>query len=129
MKKKKPNKASLKKKAQYLFNRFIRERDKLSDAQFQCISCRKTFDIKYAQAGHFFGTKSYNWMRFNEDNCNIQCPHCNGFAHESLIGYCLSLPLKIGQKRFQALMEESFEKKPDFTIEELEAIIKKYTIV
>jgi hypothetical protein len=118
--------ASLKKKAQSLFNGFIRRRDSNEDGSFVCISCQQEYTKDKCQAGHFFGTKKYNWMRFLEDNCNAQCNYCNGFNHESLIGYTLNIQKKIGPKRFNELLMISKERKEDFKRDELTQIIEKY---
>jgi len=117
---------SLKRQAQRYFNKYIIKRDRISDTEFQCIACHKRYTIDKAQAGHFFGTKKYNWMRFNEDNCHIECIYCNAFNHESLINYTLSIQVKLKQERFLRLLEESYIKKPEFTRIQLEEIINKY---
>jgi hypothetical protein len=117
---------SLKRSAQRLFNSHIKQRDRSDLDSFVCISCQKKYTLDKANAGHFFGTQKYNWLRFNEDNVHLQCIYCNNFNHESLIGYTLNLPLKIGQERFEHLLEESLYKKPDFSREELLEIINHY---
>ena len=60
------------KEAQAAFNKFIRLRDEGN----LCISCQKP--PKKKNAGHFRPTKE---LRFNEDNCHLQCEHCNTYQH------------------------------------------------
>lgn len=125
-KKKLPSIPVLKKRAQALLNGYIRERDKLSDTEFKCIVCEKILPMSSCNSGHFFGTKKYGWMRFLEDNMHAECSGCNNFNHESLIFYTLNLPKKIGQERFDALLEISKHRpEKDFTRDELNEIFNK----
>ena len=112
----------LKAKVQKEFNRFIRERDKGHD----CISCGNPIEEGEGQAGHFFGVKKFNWMRFREDNVHLECISCNAFNHESLIYYTINIERKIGPKRFQYLVNASRNKQPEFTREELNELLIKY---
>lgn len=116
---------ALKKKVQSHFNKFIRERDS-HNGFFICIACGKKLPIEKMHAGHFYGTRNFNWLRFNEDNCHGECSQCNTFNHESLIGYTLNLPKRIGQARFESLIEKSKERLPEFTRLELESLLLKY---
>jgi hypothetical protein len=110
---------------QTYFNRAIRLRDS-HDGVFTCISCEKTFPIEVMQAGHFFGTHSYNWMRYQEYNVHGQCNSCNGFSHESLIFYTLNIQKKIGINNFNKLLTDSKTKKPEFTRAYLNELLNKY---
>jgi hypothetical protein len=70
------------KKAQTLFNKFIR----LRDSKQPCISCGTVKPVKY-DAGHYKTTKAYPELRFDEKNCHKQCSkNCNtslsGNIHE-----------------------------------------------
>jgi len=81
-------KISIKKKSKWLdeaetaFRRYIRARDRLyyiSKGKFpECISCgTKNTNIQYA-AGHFKTKGAYPELRFNENNCYLQCnKRCN----------------------------------------------------
>jgi 5-methylcytosine-specific restriction endonuclease McrA len=89
--------AWLKKKAQEVFNRWIRERDK----NLPCINCGKFTTL---QAGHFYPTSTFGHLRFNEDNVNGECVSCNYFNSQShSYGYRPNLIKKIGQERFDKL--------------------------
>lgn len=90
--------AELKKMAQKYFNTYIRKRD----AGQRCISCGSG---KPNQSGHFYSAGHYNSLRFNEDNCHLQCLRCNYFLHGNLNNYRTRLEAKIGKDRLLALDE------------------------
>lgn len=117
--------AKLKADVQTVFNAFIRQRDSQGDS-FVCISCGKKLPLNKMQSGHFFNTKGYNHLRYNEDNANGECSGCNGFKESHLIWYSINLKDKIGDDRFAALLNESLEKKKEFTRTELQQIKSKY---
>lgn len=90
--------AQLKSKAQSIFNKWIRERDK----ELPCISCGTG---KPEQAGHFYSAGHYNHMRFLENNTHGQCIRCNHFLSGNLIGYRKGLEKRIGKERVLELDE------------------------
>lgn len=111
--------AQLKKKAQTVVNAFIRERDE-DDV---CISCGKP---KILQAGHLFNVKNYSALRYDVDNINGECAFCNAFNESHCVWYSINLRNKIGDERFNALLNKSLTPKKDWTREELNDIIEKY---
>lgn len=117
--------AKLKVELQRHFNLFIRTRD-IKDNLFTCISCQSALPATSCQAGHWFGVKKYNHMRYIEENVNGQCQYCNGFNHESLIFYTINLIKKIGKEKFNELLIISQQEKKEFTREELYLLIDKY---
>lgn len=112
--------AQLKKKAQVVFNKFIRERDK----DLPCISCKKA---PVQQAGHFYSAGHYNHLRFNELNTNGQCVRCNHFLSGNLNVYRINLEAKIGTENLKQLdilaNHKSLHKDDRFTLID---IIEKY---
>jgi hypothetical protein len=116
----------LKKEAQKAFNSFIRNRDS-KDNKFKCISCANIFNIKHMNAGHYFPVKGYNWLRFNETNCNGECQHCNAFNDAHLIRYTWNLINKVGQEEYDNLYAQSINNQKEFTRDELKEIIEKYS--
>lgn len=82
--------AKLKAKAQTVFNKFIRERDK----DLPCISCQKG---RVENAGHYLSQGHYSIFRFNELNTNGQCIRCNKWLSGNLIHYRTHLIEKIGE--------------------------------
>lgn len=88
--------ASLKKRAQTVFNAWIRERDKGQP----CISCGNTTEL---QAGHYYSAGHFPQLRFNEDNVHGQCLRCNYFVCGNLTPYRVNLEKKIGAERLATL--------------------------
>lgn len=78
-------------KAQVVFNKWIRERDR----DRGCISC----GAKVTEAGHYFSRGHYSSMRFNEVNVNGQCTRCNCFKHGNLIHYREGLIKRYGERK------------------------------
>lgn len=104
---------------QATFNKFIRLRDESN----VCISCQKP--PKKQNAGHFFNANNHWNVRFDEDNVHLQCEHCNTFLSGNLIEYQGNLIKKIGQEKYDALVEQA-RKTRKFTIEELKEINETY---
>jgi hypothetical protein len=112
----------LKKKAQLVFNAWIRQRD----ADKPCISCGK---YKELQAGHYYSVKMYDGLRFDELNVHGECAGCNCFNDSHLITYGDNLRERIGDEnmlrlKLRAVEYKKFGKK--WTRDELNEIIKKY---
>ena len=115
----------LKLEVQKYFNLFIRPRD-ISCGSFVCISCSNIFPADKCQAGHFFGTKMYNHMRYLETNVHSECAGCNCFNHDSLIMYTLNIQNKISKEEFDSLIQISKEEHKEFTRNELNILLLKY---
>lgn len=112
------------KKAETVFNRYIRERDS-EDGYFTCISCGKVLPVSKMNAGHFAPVKSSSALRFNEFNVNGECQWSNGFDEFHLIGYRKNLINKIGLEMVEWL-EDNARTTKKWTRTELEEIITKY---
>jgi hypothetical protein len=95
----------LKKDLQLIFNQYIRIRDK----DQPCISCGLPKENK--QAGHYFATKGYDGLRFDEDNVHGECSGCNCFDESHLIGYGENLIERIGVDRYETLKQKASEYK------------------
>jgi len=107
------------KKAQTLFNSFIRLRDKREG----CISCTNPFGDKY-DAGHYRSTGAHPELRFNEYNNNGQCVHCNQHLSGNLVDYRIQLIKKIGVGKVEWI--EGSHDRPKLTIDDIKAIQDKY---
>jgi hypothetical protein len=105
------------KKAQDVFNRWIRERDK----DLPCICCGS---YNASEAGHYRSQGHYGSLRFNEMNVNLCCTRCNCFLHGNLIEYRKGLIKKYGEER--VLMLENVKSYKKWSRFELEAIIEMY---
>lgn len=110
----------LKKKAQNIFNKWVRIRDK----DEKCISCGG----KVEQAGHYFNSGHYSSLTFSEINVNGQCVKCNCFMHGNLIHYRMGLLKKYGEKKVLQLEKDSNIRIKKYSRDELENIIEKYKI-
>ena len=110
----------LKKKAQDIFNKWIRMRD----YDQRCISCNGRVE----QAGHYFSSGHYSALTFNEMNVNGQCIRCNCFLHGNLIQYRIGLVAKYGEKKVKQLEDESEVRTYKWSRTELEEIIEKYKL-
>ena len=95
----------LTKRARKVFNEYIRERDKINNDFFRCISCGKIKRIEGSKyhAGHFYPVGQYKALRFDENNVNGECVACNHYSGDHLIGYEKNLIAKIGQKEVDKL--------------------------
>lgn len=60
------------------FSRFIRLRDADENGIGRCCTCGTRKEVKQMDCGHYVG-RQYKTTRFSENNCHIQCKHCNGF--------------------------------------------------
>lgn len=87
---------------QRAFNDYIRARD----AGCGCISCGSTTAVEY-HAGHFRTTKAASQLRFNEDNCHLQCSACNVHHSGAISQYRINLIAKIGLERVLALENDN----------------------
>ena len=86
------------KRAQAAFNAWVRERD---DGQ-PCISCGRHHQGQY-HAGHYRPAGSNPELRFEPDNCHLQCAPCNSHLSGNLTAYRPALIAKIGLARVEWL--------------------------
>ena len=89
---------------QQKFNKHIRDRDK----DLGCISCG--IKVSNPHAGHYLPVRWYGWLRFNEYNCNAQCPKCN--RKNNFLGYRLGLIKKYGIDVLNDLERKGLKGKP-----------------
>ena len=110
------------KKAQPIFNEFIR----LRDEGRPCISCG---EYNKLQAGHFYAVGGYSGLRFDEDNVHGECARCNCFDESHLIGYSENLIKKIGEHDYKLLKERAARYKKEghrWSRQELRDLIEHY---
>ena len=110
----------LKKKAQDIFNKWIRNRDKYE----RCISCGGPVE----QAGHYFSSGHFSALTFDEINVNGQDIRCNMFLNGNLIFYRMGLVKKYGEDAVRELEKRSEVRTYKWSRTELEEIIKKYKL-
>lgn len=110
------------KKAQVVFNAWIRNRD----AGLGCISCG-SFNAN--QAGHYLSQGHNGAFRFNEINCSLQCIRCNHFLSGNLLGYREGLIKKYGEDAVKKLeLAAKIMRVKKWSRFELELIIEQYKI-
>jgi hypothetical protein len=107
------------KKAQQIFNKYIR----LRDVDLPCISCRRFHTGKY-DAGHYRTVGSSPELRFNEDNNHKQCQPCNRHLSANLVNYRINLIRKIGEVSVAEI--EGHHPPKRYTIANLKTIQKWY---
>lgn len=112
----------LTRKAQAVFNRFIRMRDKNKP----CISCGKPNDgtANTFDAGHYRSVGSASHLRFNEKNVHAQCKHCNQYLSGNVVSYRRGLIERIGLKEVENLESDNAPRKWDK--EELRELTRIY---
>lgn len=86
------------KRAQSAFNAWVRARD----AGQPCISCGRIHQGQN-HAGHYRPAGSNPELRFEPDNCHLQCAPCNSHLSGNLTAYRQALIAKIGLKRVEFL--------------------------
>lgn len=109
----------LRKKADAAFSRYIRIRDsECRSRQWigECITCNRQMIVldadgqwnKAAQHGHFIG-RGNHWLRYSEENGNLQCAHCNAWRDkESMLeAYRKAVDDKYGTGTFKRLKKEA----------------------
>ena len=119
-----PTVAELTKKAQVVFNRYIRERDS-SGGYFVCIACGCEQPVSKMNAGHYVPVKNSSLLRFNEWNVHGECVGCNLFDQFHLVGYRKRLIEKIGLETV-GWLEAQARVTHKWTRSELEEIIETY---
>lgn len=110
----------LKRKAQKIFNEFIRLRDKNKP----CVSCGYVGTGRQWHASHYKPATNQN-LRFDERNVWKSCQICNTHLSGNLANYRLALIEKIGLEVVEELESTNAPRK--WVKEELQDIIKKYT--
>lgn len=112
------------KKAQVVFNRYIRDRDS-SNGYFTCVSCGVEHPVSKMNAGHYVPVKNSSLLRFNEWNTNGECVTCNLFDQFHLVGYRKRLIDKIGTDAV-AWLEMQARVSYKWTRSEIQEIIDTY---
>jgi hypothetical protein len=107
------------KEAQTIFNKYVR----LRDMGLVCVSCQKPPLKK--NCGHYFSQGGHSNVRFDEDNCHLQCEHCNTFLSGNLLNYQIGIQKRIGAQKLLELQERAHITKK-WSIEELKQIIQTY---
>ena len=106
-----------KKKADAVFSKWIRARDK------KCVTCGSRGNL---QCGHFV-SRSCNQLRYGERNCHAQCVGCNIFKNGNMVEYAVFMEKTYGHGIIQELKKEKVKTR-QFSIKDLEDIINLYDV-
>lgn len=108
-------------RAQTVFNKFIRLRDK----EIPCISCGKPDNgLHQRHASHYRSRGGCSYLRFDESNVHASCSQCNKWQSGNIAGYTPELILKVGQAEFERI--KSSPKSYRWSRDELIEIHEKY---
>ena len=100
------------KELQAAFNAWVRARD----AGLPCISCGRHHQGQL-HAGHYRSVGSEPALRFEPDNCHLQCQPCNVHLSGNLIQMRLGMIKKIGLARVEWL--EGYHEPRKYTMQEI----------
>jgi hypothetical protein len=114
-------------KAQAMFNKFIRLRDK----DLPCVSCGKTWNKDLItgsgwDAGHYRSTGACPQLRFEELNCHKQCVYCNRNQSGNHIEYRIRLVQRIGKDKVEWL--EGPHKLPKMLVDDYKRVYEEYRL-
>ena len=126
---KKSDKPTLLQSAQKLVNQYIRMRDN----GLSCVSCEYDFSgyinnkvcRRVKNAGHYIAVSKSSFLRFNENNVNLQCSYCNDQLASNSAEYRKKLIKKIGIKEVEYLEANKTTLKT-WTVKELQEVITIY---
>ena len=115
----KKNITKLKKELDKWFSLYIRLREASDLGMCQCFTCGKVDHYKKMQCGHFQSRRHLS-TRWNEQNCQVQCPACNVFRYGEQWKFGLRLEYKYGEgtSRELVILSQTTVKKTRIEYEE-----------
>lgn len=135
-----PTITALRKKADAEFGHYVRLRDAdlIGNIEWQgeCISCEKVYTVRYwdedkakwrwgkqDNIGHFVG-RGNMYLRYSDENCNLQCVRCNKWLSGNNAAYHKALDMKYGEGTANQLIElADMHKKYSLKRDELQRVI------
>jgi len=120
---KKLTRSKIVKKLDAVFSQYIRRKD-ADNNMATCFTCDKVDDVKSLQNGHFQSRKHYS-TRWDEINCQVQCPKCNVFNYGEQFIFGAKLDAKYGEGTARRLHIKS-QQIVKLSDNELQDMIKKY---
>lgn len=118
--------SELKKLAQIVVNKYIRQKYSCTDGTTRCFTCLRWVSTKEIDASHFISVKHQS-TRFHLDNLRSCCQDCNRFQYGNLKVFRQHLVEEIGESAVEELELLSKQAK-HWSKEELIEIIDKYKI-
>lgn len=95
---------SLISKLDRIFSTYIRRKDSIG-GRARCVTCGTVAHWKNMQNGHFISRRYMN-LRWDEQNCHVQCKNCNENLHGNLAKYEQYIIQKYGIKVVFHLREQ-----------------------
>ena len=89
-----------------IFSEFIRLRDSDETGYCRCVTCGRVFYWKEIDAGHMV-QRDRMATRFNEQNVNAQCYHCNRFCSGKQFEHGQKIDENYGKGTAQTLVDMS----------------------
>jgi len=96
--------SQLKKELDAVFSLYIRQKYTVNGL-VACYTCDTVKEPKNMQNGHFH-SRSHFSVRWDEDNCRVQCSVCNVFKHGNYIEYYKRMLKEIGQDGLDRLEQK-----------------------
>ncbi len=121
---KKRTRSKVVKELDRVFSLYIRQRDANLDGFVECFTCGRSNHWKKLQCGHFMSRSRYA-TRWDEINCQNQCPKCNLFNQGEQYKFSQQLDEKHGLGTAEALQISSLQTVKYMTYE-LEEMIDEY---
>lgn len=111
--------SKLVKKLDTIFSQYIRRKNAI-EGMATCFTCGKVDEWKALQNGHFQSRKHYS-TRWDEINCQVQCPKCNIWNSGEQFLFAKNLDSKYGKGTANRLHIKAQQtvKLANFEIEEL----------
>lgn len=94
--------SKLKKEADILFSRYIRQSYANDFGMVACYTCPAIKPVSEMQNGHFVSRAHLN-TRYDEANCRPQCVGCNVFKNGNYTEFAFRLLKEVGQKGLEEL--------------------------
>jgi cytochrome b involved in lipid metabolism len=107
-----------------VFSKYIRTKHSVNGF-VECCTCKRSYEIKKIQNGHFMSRKSYS-TRWDEENCAPQCYGCNVMQQGQQFLFSKYIDEKYGEGYSQVLLIKS-KQTAKFADFELQEMIDNYT--
>ena len=120
---KKLTRSKLVKKLDSLFSQYIRKKNAVDEIA-SCFTCGKSDHWKRLQNGHFQSRRHYS-TRWDEINCQVQCPGCNVFKYGEQYVFGNKLDQKFGSGTAERLHIKA-KQIVKLSDSDLEDLIKRY---
>lgn len=108
-----------------VFSDFIRIRDSDDQGICKCITCGDLKHWTQMDCGHFVTRDNYG-CRWEEENCNAQCPHCNRFKSGLQYEHGLAIDKKYKKPGTANLLVIKGKSPCNFEDFEIETMVKYY---